>query len=101
MVEVERPRAADVLAAIRSASPAQGCPRGLRRQRRQRSFDDFTAVGDVVNVAAPPGPGPKGGEIVASGRLVEQLAEPVGEGIEVDLKGKAEPVVAYPSAAAA
>ncbi|HEY6551631.1 MAG TPA: adenylate/guanylate cyclase domain-containing protein [Solirubrobacterales bacterium] len=64
----------------------------------KRSLYDFTAVGDVVNVAARLQGQAKGGEIVASGRLVEQLAEPVGERIEVDLKGKAEPVIAYRSA---
>lgn len=65
----------------------------------KRSLYDFTAVGDVVNVAARLQGQAKGGEIVASGRLIEQLAEPAGERIEVDLKGKAEPVVAYRSPA--
>ena len=65
----------------------------------KRSLYDFTAVGDVVNVAARLQGQAKGGEIVASGRLAEQMAEPPGERIEVDLKGKAEPVVAYRSAA--
>jgi adenylate cyclase len=67
----------------------------------KRSLYDFTAVGDVVNVAARLQGQAKGGEIVASGRLVEQLPEPPGERIEIELKGKAEPVVAYRSAAAA
>jgi adenylate cyclase len=61
----------------------------------KRSLYDFTAVGDVVNVAARLQGEAKGGEIVASGRLVERLAAPVGERMEVSLKGKAEPVVAY------
>jgi adenylate cyclase len=65
----------------------------------QRSLYDFTAVGDVVNVAARLQGQAKGGEIVASWRLIERLVEPVGERIEVDLKGKAQPVVAYRSAA--
>jgi adenylate cyclase len=67
----------------------------------KRSLYDFTAVGDVVNVAARLQGQAKGGEIVASGRLAEQLSEPPGERIEVELKGKAEPVVAYRSTAAA
>ena len=67
----------------------------------KRSLYDFTAVGDVVNVAARLQGQAKGGEIVASGRLVERLAEPPGERIEVELKGKAEPVVAYRSAVTA
>jgi adenylate cyclase len=65
----------------------------------KRSLYDFTAVGDVVNVAARLQGQANGGEIVASGRLVDRLAEPVGERIEVELKGKAGPVVAYRSAA--
>jgi class 3 adenylate cyclase len=38
-----------------------------------------------------------GGEILVSGRLAERLAEPPGERLELALKGKAEPVVAYRS----
>jgi hypothetical protein len=52
-------------------------------------------IGDVVNVASRLQGEAKGGEIVASGRLVEQLQAPVGERVEVSLKGKAEPVIAY------
>jgi adenylate cyclase len=67
----------------------------------ERSLYDFTAIGDVVNVASRLQGEAKGGEIVASGRLVEQLATPPGERIEVSLKGKAEPVVAFRSSFAA
>ncbi len=63
----------------------------------KRSLYDFTAVGDVVNVAARLQGEAKGGEIVASGRLAERLAAAPGERVEVSLKGKAEPVVAYRS----
>lgn len=62
----------------------------------QGSLNDFTAIGDVVNVASRLQGQAKGGEIVASARLVERLGEPPsGERIEFDLKGKAEPVAAY------
>lgn len=67
----------------------------------ERSLYDFTAVGDVVNVAARLQGEAKGGEIVASGRVIERLAAPVGERVEVSLKGKAEPVLAYRVAASA
>jgi adenylate cyclase len=59
------------------------------------SLNDFTAIGDVVNVAARLQGQARGGEVVASARLVERLDTPVGEPVELDLKGKAEPVPAY------
>ncbi len=67
----------------------------------RRSLNDFTAIGDVVNVAARLQGEAAGGEILVSGRLAERLAEPPGERLELTLKGKAEPVVAYRSSVAA
>ena len=62
----------------------------------QGTLNDFTAIGDVVNTASRLQGQAKGGEIVASARLVELLPEaPPGERLELDLKGKAEPVIAY------
>jgi adenylate cyclase len=61
----------------------------------RRSLNDFTAIGDVVNVAARLQGEAAGGEILLSSRLAERLAEPLGERLELALKGKAEPVVAY------
>jgi adenylate cyclase len=62
----------------------------------QSSLNDFTAIGDVVNVASRLQGQARGGEIIASARLVERLDEPPpGEQIELELKGKAESVVAY------
>lgn len=66
----------------------------------ERSLYDFTAVGDVVNVAARLQGEAQGGEIVASGRLAEGMMAPPGKRIEVELKGKAEPVVAFRSSLA-
>jgi len=59
------------------------------------SLNDFTAIGDAVNVASRLQGEAKGGEIVASARLVERLQDPPGERLELTLKGKSEPVVAY------
>jgi adenylate cyclase len=59
------------------------------------SYRDFTAIGDVVNVAARLQGAAAGGEIVASARLAERLDPVPGEAIELELKGKAEPVAAY------
>jgi adenylate cyclase len=63
----------------------------------RRSLHDFTAIGDVVNVAARLQGEAAGGEILVSDRLAKHLGEPVGERVELTLKGKADPVVAYRS----
>ncbi len=59
------------------------------------SLNDFTAIGDVVNVASRLQGQARGGEIVASSRVVEHLDEVPGERLELTLKGKAKPVGAY------
>ena len=61
---------------------------------------DFTAIGDVVNVASRLQGKAKGGEILASERLAQRLSEPPGERVDLELKGKEKPVVAYRSVAA-
>lgn len=63
----------------------------------RRSLNDFTAVGDVVNVAARLQGEAGGGEILISSRVAERLADAPGERVELDLKGKTAPVVAYRS----
>jgi adenylate cyclase len=61
----------------------------------QRALYDFTAVGDVVNTASRLQGQAKGGEIVMSDRVADGLPAPVGTGVELTLKGKAEPQHAY------
>lgn len=61
----------------------------------QRSLYDFTAVGDVVNTASRLQGAAAGGEILVSDRVAAGLPEPVGERVELELKGKPEPQVAY------
>ena len=61
----------------------------------QRALFDFTAVGDVVNVAARLQGEAKGGEILLSERVAEHLPSRPGQRVEVSLKGKELPVTAY------
>jgi adenylate cyclase len=65
----------------------------------RESLNDFTAIGDVVNVASRLQGEARGGEIVASARLIEQLPDRPGKPVDLELKGKAEPVLAYRIAA--
>jgi adenylate cyclase len=61
----------------------------------QRALYDFTAVGDVVNVASRLQGQAAGGEIVLSDRVAAGLPAPVGTRVELQLKGKPEPQAAY------
>ena len=61
----------------------------------QRALYDFTAIGDVVNTASRLQGEAAGGEIVLSERVAAGLPGPVGTRVELDLKGKHKPEVAY------
>jgi adenylate cyclase len=61
----------------------------------QRALYDFTAIGDVVNTASRLQGQAGGGEIVLSDRVAAGLAAPVGERVELTLKGKREPQAAF------
>ncbi len=60
-----------------------------------RAVFDFTAVGDIVNTAARLQGEARGGEVMISSRVESALPTSVGARVEVILKGKSAPEVAY------
>ena len=60
-----------------------------------RARYDFTAVGDVVNTAARLQSAAASGEVLLSGRLAAELADPPGEPVALALKGKGSKQAAY------
>jgi len=61
----------------------------------QRALFDFTAVGDVVNTASRLQHEATGGEIVMSDRVAAGLSPRPRDQVELELKGKSEPQLAY------
>jgi adenylate cyclase len=61
----------------------------------QRALFDFTAVGDVVNTASRLQAQAAGGEVVLSQRVADGLRAPVGTRVELEIKGKRDPQIAY------
>ncbi len=55
---------------------------------------DFTAIGDVVNTAARLQAAARGGQIVMSSTVADTAGVVDGEAIDLDLRGKAEPISA-------
>lgn len=61
----------------------------------QRALFDFTAVGNVVNTASRLQGQASGGEIMLSDRVAEGLSRAPDNRVELELKGKSEPQLAY------